>query len=59
LNSSIREVVSRWYHDAGQGEELYPDVILIDGVFGQLHAALEAFAQLEIRPPNGDQSREV
>lgn len=51
--------MSRWYHDAGQGEELYPDVILIDGVFGQLHAALEAFAQLEIRPPNGDQSREV
>jgi excinuclease ABC subunit C len=40
---SIREVVSRRYRDAGAGEELYPDVILIDGGLGQLHAALEAF----------------
>jgi excinuclease ABC subunit C len=40
---SIREVVSRRYRDAGSGEELYPDVILIDGGLGQLHAAMEAF----------------
>lgn len=48
---SLREVVSRRYRDAGGGQELYPDVILIDGGLGQLHAALEAFEQLEIKPP--------
>jgi excinuclease ABC subunit C len=48
---AIREVVSRRYRDAGRGEELYPDLILIDGGLGQLHAALEAFDQLEIKPP--------
>src|SRR5690606_21277533 len=49
--ASIREVVSRRYREAGAGEELYPDVILIDGGLGQLHAALEAFEQLDVRPP--------
>ncbi|MDZ4755528.1 MAG: excinuclease ABC subunit UvrC [Phycisphaerae bacterium] len=48
---AIREVVSRRYRDAGVGQELYPDVILIDGGLGQLHAALEAFAQIEVQPP--------
>ncbi|MEM7230146.1 MAG: UvrB/UvrC motif-containing protein, partial [Planctomycetota bacterium] len=48
---SIREVVSRRYRDAGIGNELYPDVILIDGGLGQLHAAMEAFAQLDMQPP--------
>ena len=48
---AIREVVSRRYRDAGAGDELYPDVILIDGGLGQLHAALEAFAELEVQPP--------
>lgn len=49
--SSIREVVSRRYREAGGGHELYPDVILIDGGLGQLHAALEAFDQLDVKPP--------
>jgi excinuclease ABC subunit C len=49
--SSIREVVSRRYRDAGAGQELYPDIILIDGGLGQLHAALEAFEQLDVKPP--------
>ena len=49
--ASIREVVSRRYREAGDGQELYPDVILIDGGLGQLHAALEAFEQLDIHPP--------
>ncbi len=49
--ASIREVVSRRYREAGEGHELYPDVILIDGGLGQLHAALEAFTQLNIKPP--------
>ena len=48
---AIREVVSRRYRDAGDGQELYPDVILIDGGLGQLHAALEAFEQLPVLPP--------
>jgi len=47
----IREVILRRYRLASEGEELYPDVILIDGGLGQLHAALEAFQLLEIRPP--------
>lgn len=49
--ASIREVVSRRYREAGEGHELYPDVILIDGGLGQLHAALEAFQQLDTKPP--------
>ena len=49
--AAIREVVIRRYRDAGQGQELYPDVILIDGGLGQLHAALEAFSDLDHRPP--------
>ena len=49
--ASIREVVSRRYRDAGQGDELYPDLILIDGGLGQLHAAQSAFEQLDVRPP--------
>ncbi len=48
---AIREVVSRRYREAGDGQELYPDVILIDGGLGQLHAALEAFETLETKPP--------
>ena len=49
--NAMREVVSRRYRDAGDGNELYPDLILIDGGAGQLHAALEAFAQLRVQPP--------
>jgi excinuclease ABC subunit C len=49
--AAIREVVSRRYRSAGAGDELYPDVILIDGGLGQLHAALDAFALLDMRPP--------
>ena len=49
--ASIREVVSRRYREAGKGDELYPEVILIDGGLGQLHAALEAFETLDVQPP--------
>lgn len=49
--SAIREVVLRRYREAGEGHELYPEVILIDGGLGQLHAGLEAFATLSIKPP--------
>jgi excinuclease ABC subunit C len=47
----IREVVTRRYRHAAAGDELYPDVILIDGGLGQLHAALEAFSAMDVRPP--------
>lgn len=49
--AAIREVVLRRYRDAGAGQELYPDVVLIDGGLGQLHAALEAFEALAVHPP--------
>jgi excinuclease ABC subunit C len=49
--TSIREVVTRRYREAGKGQELYPDVIIIDGGLGQLHAALEAFQVLDVKPP--------
>jgi excinuclease ABC subunit C len=42
----IREVIARRYKHAASANELFPDVILIDGGLGQLHAALEAFDQL-------------
>src|SRR5205807_4528820 len=48
---SIQEVVSRRYREAGTNNELYPDVILIDGGLGQLHAALEVFKLMDVKPP--------
>jgi len=48
---SIQEVIARRYRDAGVNNELYPDVILIDGGLGQLHAAQAAFAEMDMRPP--------
>ncbi len=48
--AAIREVISRRYRYAAEGEELYPDVILIDGGLGQLHAGLEVFGEMNVRP---------
>jgi hypothetical protein len=48
---SIQEVVSRRYREAGSNNELYPDVILIDGGLGQLHAALDVFKDMDVKPP--------
>ncbi len=42
----IQEVIARRYRYAAVAEELYPDVILIDGGLGQLHAALDAFERM-------------
>jgi len=49
----VREVIQRRYRLAAHGEALYPDIILVDGGLGQLHAALEAFDmdEMDIRPP--------
>ncbi len=49
--AAIQEVVSRRYRDAGDGQELYPDLILIDGGVGQLNAAMAVFATLDRKPP--------
>ena len=46
----VREVVSRHYKPAGEGHELFPDIILIDGGIGQLNAALEALAPMGRKP---------
>ena len=48
---SLQEVVTRRYREAGAAHELYPDIILIDGGLGQLHAAQEAFGQMDVKPP--------
>lgn len=48
---SIQEVVTRRYREPGSGHELFPDVILIDGGIGQLHAAQEAFKLMDVKPP--------
>ena len=42
----IAEVVKRRYKYALAGEELWPDLILIDGGIGQLHAAQNALKKL-------------
>jgi excinuclease ABC subunit C len=42
----IAEVVKRRYKYAIAGEELWPDLILIDGGLGQLHAAKAALKEL-------------
>ena len=49
--AAIREVISRRYRYAAEGEELFPDVILIDGGLGQLHAGMEVFADMNVKPP--------
>ncbi len=49
--ASIREVLWRRYKYAGMDQELFPDVILIDGGKGQLSAAWSAFDDLAFRPP--------
>jgi excinuclease ABC subunit C len=48
---SIQEIVSRRYREAGTNNELYPHVILIDGGLGQLHAAMDVFKTMDVKPP--------
>jgi len=47
----IQEVLLRRYRRAGDHEEVFPDVILIDGGPGQLHAAQAAFEEMPVQPP--------
>src|SRR5262249_37072703 len=55
--ASIREVVTRRFRNlprrgASEEEEVFPDILLIDGGKGQLNAALEAFRLLGREPPS-------
>lgn len=49
--SSIKEVVRRRYYRLKLESKKMPDLIVIDGGKGQLNAALEALAELELKVP--------
>lgn len=50
--AAIREVIFRRFKRlTEEGEEVFPDLLLIDGGKGQLHAAEEAFRMLNLTPP--------
>lgn len=49
--ASIREVVTRRYRRLHKEDSPLPDIIMIDGGKGQLHAAQEALQNLGIEPP--------
>jgi excinuclease ABC subunit C len=49
--ASIREVVSRRFDRLDREEQVFPDILLIDGGKGQLGAALEVFRVLGREPP--------
>ena len=46
----IAEVVKRRYKYALRGEELWPDLVLIDGGLGHLHAAEKALKEMNAPP---------
>jgi excinuclease ABC subunit C len=46
--ASMREVVTRRYKRLQEEKKNFPSLVLIDGGLGQLHAAAEALASLEI-----------
>jgi len=49
--AAIREVIMRRFRRLSEEEEIFPDLLLIDGGKGQLHAAQEAFRALNLTPP--------
>ena len=49
--ASLKEAVTRRYKRAMAGEELWPDLVLIDGGIGQLHAVEEAFEEMNAPVP--------
>lgn len=49
--ASIREVVMRRYRRLQTEDEVFPDIIMIDGGKGQLHAAQDALRHLKITQP--------
>ena len=49
--ASMREVVTRRFRRLNEEDEVFPDILLIDGGKGQLNAAMDAFRALGIDPP--------
>ena len=49
--ASMREVVTRRFRRLRDNDEVFPDILLIDGGKGQLNAAVDAFKMLGIEPP--------
>jgi excinuclease ABC subunit C len=47
----MREVVTRRYRRLAKEDQVFPDLVLIDGGKGQLNAAREAFQALFLEPP--------
>lgn len=50
--AAMAEVINRRYKHALAGEELWPDLVLIDGGLGQLHAAQKALREMGAPLPN-------
>jgi excinuclease ABC subunit C len=48
---SIHEVVSRRFQRLYDDQDVFPDILLIDGGKGQLSSAVAAFESLSIKPP--------
>ncbi len=48
---SIHEVVARRYTRLADDQDVFPDILLIDGGKGQLSAALAAFRDIDVTPP--------
>jgi excinuclease ABC subunit C len=49
--AAVREVVTRRYGRLSREEQVFPNVVMIDGGKGQLHAAEAAFKGLFLEPP--------
>jgi excinuclease ABC subunit C len=49
--ASIREVITRRFRRQRREEDVFPDILLIDGGKGQLAAAEDAFKLLGVEPP--------
>ncbi|MEX0677083.1 MAG: excinuclease ABC subunit UvrC [Pirellulales bacterium] len=49
--AAIREVIARRFQRLHDESQVFPNLLLVDGGKGQLSAALESFAELEIDPP--------
>jgi excinuclease ABC subunit C len=49
--ASLREVIARRYQRLHDDNQMFPELLLIDGGKGQLSAGIQAFAELGIEPP--------